>query len=41
MIHVVAVITAKSGMREQILNEFRANMPAVHAERGCIELQPG
>jgi quinol monooxygenase YgiN len=37
MIHVVAIITAKSGMRETILKEFRANMPAVHAEKGCIE----
>ena len=40
MIHVVAIITAKSGMREAILNEFRANMPAVHAEQGCIEYGP-
>ncbi len=40
MIHVVAIITAKSGMREQILEAFRANMPAVHAEQGCIEYGP-
>ena len=40
MIHVIAVITAKSGMREAILREFRANMPAVHAEHGCIEYGP-
>lgn len=40
MIHVVAVITAKPGMREQILDAFRANMPAVHAEQGCIEYGP-
>ena len=40
MIHVVAVITAKSGMRDAILKEFRANMPAVHAEKGCIEYGP-
>ncbi|MFZ3236346.1 MAG: putative quinol monooxygenase [Stellaceae bacterium] len=40
MIHVVAVITAKRGMREQILDAFRANMPAVHAEQGCIEYGP-
>jgi len=37
MIHVVAVITAKPGMREAILKEFRANVPNVHAEPGCIE----
>ena len=40
MIHVVAVITAKSGMREAILKEFHANMPAVRAEQGCIEYGP-
>ena len=37
MIHVVAVITAKPGMRETILRAFRANVPAVRAEKGCIE----
>ncbi len=40
MIHVVAIITAKPGMRDAILKEFRANMPAVHAENGCIEYGP-
>lgn len=40
MIHVVAIITAKAGQREQILAAFRANMPAVHAENGCIEYGP-
>lgn len=40
MIHVVAVITAKPGQREAILDAFRANMPAVHAEAGCIEYGP-
>jgi quinol monooxygenase YgiN len=37
MIHVIAVITAKSGMRDSILQAFRANVPAVKAEKGCIE----
>ena len=37
MIHVVAVITAKPGMRDSILQAFRANVPAVKAEKGCIE----
>lgn len=37
MIHVIAVITAKPGQREQILTHFRANVPAVRAEKGCIE----
>ena len=40
MIHVIAVITAKPGMRDAILQEFRANMPAVHAEQGCVEYAP-
>ena len=37
MIHVVAVITAKPGKRDEILKLFRANVPAVLAEKGCIE----
>ena len=37
MIHVVAVITAKPGMRDSILQAFRANVPNVRAEQGCIE----
>jgi quinol monooxygenase YgiN len=40
MIHVLAIITAKPGKRDAILKEFRANMPAVHAEKGCIEYGP-
>ncbi len=37
MIHVIAVITATPGMRDSILQAFRANVPAVKAEQGCIE----
>ena len=37
MIRVVAVITAKPGRRDEILAAFRDNVPAVRAERGCIE----
>ena len=37
MIHVIAVITAKPGKRDEILRHFRANVPAVRAEKGCIE----
>ena len=37
MIHVLAVITANPGMRDTILQAFRANVPAVKAEKGCIE----
>lgn len=40
MIHVVAVIKAKPSQREAILSAFRENMPAVHAEKGCIEYCP-
>ncbi len=36
-VHVLAIITAKPGMRDQILAAFRANVPTVHAEQGCIE----
>jgi quinol monooxygenase YgiN len=38
-VHVMAVITAKSGMRDKILEAFRANVPAVRAEQGCIEYE--
>lgn len=37
MIHVVAVITAKPGMRDSILAAYRGNVAAVRAEPGCIE----
>ena len=37
MIHVVAIITAKPGKRGEILEAFQANVPAVHAEDGCVE----
>jgi quinol monooxygenase YgiN len=40
MIHVVAIITTKPGKREEVLGLFRNNMPAVHAEQGCIEYGP-
>jgi quinol monooxygenase YgiN len=40
MIHVLAIITAKPGMRDAVLKEFRANVPNVHAEKGCIEYGP-
>jgi quinol monooxygenase YgiN len=40
LIHVLAIITTKPGMRDKVLELFRANMPAVHAEDGCIEYGP-
>ena len=40
MINVLAIITAKPGQRDAVLAAFRANMPAVRAENGCIEYFP-
>ena len=40
MIHVIALITAKPGQRDVVLAAFRENMPAVHAEDGCIAYAP-
>ncbi len=37
MVHVLAVITTKPGMRSKVLELFNANVPNVHAEDGCIE----
>jgi quinol monooxygenase YgiN len=37
MIHVIAVITAKPGQRDKVLAAFKDNVPAVRAEKGCIE----
>ncbi|GAC1456083.1 MAG: putative quinol monooxygenase [Vulcanimicrobiaceae bacterium] len=36
MVHVLAMITAKPGRRADVLAAFRANVPAVRAEDGCI-----
>jgi quinol monooxygenase YgiN len=36
MIHVLAIITAKPGMRDHILEAYRANVEAVRAEAGCL-----
>ena len=40
MIHVVAIITAKPGKRDQLLKIFRGIIPTVLAEDGCIEYGP-
>lgn len=37
MVHVLAVITAKPGKRDDVLALFNANVPAVKAEDGCLE----
>ena len=40
MVHVMAIVTAKPGQRETVLAAFRANIPAVHAEEGCVQYEP-
>ncbi len=40
MIHVVAIITAKPGRRAEVLEHFRAIVPDVRAENGCLEYVP-
>ena len=35
-VHVIAVISAKPGLRGQLLEKFQANVPAVLAEDGCL-----
>ena len=37
MIHVLAIITTQPGRRAGVLEAFRANVPAVHAEDGCVQ----
>lgn len=37
MIHVLAFITTLPGKRNEVLQAFQANVPAVRAEEGCIE----
>ncbi|MEA3210747.1 MAG: hypothetical protein QOE70_3804 [Chthoniobacter sp.] len=39
MIHVIAIIRAKPGQRDSVLHAFRANVPNVRAEQGCIEYE--
>lgn len=40
MIHVLASVSIKSGMREEFLKIFNANVPNVLAEDGCLEYRP-
>ena len=40
MIHVVAAIQLVPGRREDFLKEFKAIVPAVLAEKGCVEYVP-
>ena len=40
MIRVLAFIVAKPGLRERLLEIFKANVPAVLKEEGCLEYSP-
>lgn len=40
MLHVVAIVTANPGKRDAVLDQFRAIVPKVLAEAGCIEYGP-
>ena len=40
MIHVIASIGVKPGKRAAFIEIFKANVPAVRAENGCIEYIP-
>jgi quinol monooxygenase YgiN len=40
MIHVLASIQVKPGCKSKFLDIFKANIPAVKAEIGCIEYRP-
>jgi quinol monooxygenase YgiN len=40
MIHVIATIETKPGMREDFLAAFAELVPDVQAEQGCIEYGP-
>ena len=40
MVQVLAVITTEPGKREDVLKLFKANVPNVLVEQGCIEYGP-
>jgi quinol monooxygenase YgiN len=40
MVHLLAFITARPGKLGEVLAAFRAIIPIVHAEDGCIEYAP-
>jgi len=40
MINVIAIITAHSGKRNELLSAFKNVVPLVHQEQGCIEYHP-
>ncbi len=40
MIDVIASIRVKDGHRDEFIEKFKANLPAVRAEAGCIHYYP-
>ena len=40
MIHVIASVSIKQGRRAEFLEIFKANVPNVLEEQGCIEYRP-
>ena len=40
MIHVLADIELAPGVRDEFIKIFKANVPAVQAEDGCVEYSP-
>ncbi|HUG71480.1 MAG TPA: putative quinol monooxygenase [Pirellulaceae bacterium] len=40
MIYVIATIEIAAGKRDEFVEAFRANVPNVLAEEGCIEYEP-
>lgn len=40
MINVIASIKIVPGKRSEFISAFKANLPAVHAEQGCLEYYP-
>ena len=40
MVHVIATIHLKAGSRSEFAELFKANVPAVLAEDGCLEYSP-
>lgn len=39
MIHVIAIITTKPGLRDSVLCKFSEIVPLVRAEQGCVEYE--
>jgi len=40
MVHVIASIRVQPGCLSRFLEIFKSNVPAVRAEKGCIEYRP-